>query len=266
MTQIIKRLVKKYDKYQLPLNEIENDYLATEVPVALVYNGISHTVMMCTPQDLEDFALGFSLAEGIIQSPREIYAIDVNPVENGIEIHLELSSRRFSELKERRRSMVGRTGCGVCGSEQLRQIRQQFPKVERHFQFNLDLLDHCLQQFQAKQLLGQKTGSLHACAFFSPQGELLALREDIGRHVALDKLIGWYSQQVSIKGFILVSSRASYEMVQKALAVGIEMLIAVSAPTELAVTIAEQHHFSLVGFARNGRAVIYTDQDRIVCK
>ncbi|WMR96836.1 formate dehydrogenase accessory sulfurtransferase FdhD [Mergibacter septicus] len=264
---MIKRKVKKFDKYQFSLNKIENDYLAVEMPVALVYNGISHAVMMCTPQDFEDFAIGFSLTEGIIQHPKEIYAIEIIPVSNGIEIQIELSSRRFSGLKERRRTMVGRTGCGVCGSEQLKQIRQQFSPVKATFQFDLNRLDHCLQQLTQQQKLGQQTGSLHACAFFNITGDLLAIREDIGRHVALDKLIGWYSQQlIKPVGFVLATSRASYEMVQKALSVGMEMLITVSAATELALQIAAQHDFSLIGFARTGRAVIYHDNNRIIFK
>ncbi|OBX04775.1 formate dehydrogenase [Gallibacterium genomosp. 3] len=235
------------------------DSLAVETPVALVYNGISHSVMMCTPQDLEEFAIGFSLTEGIIHDPKQIYGIDIEPSCNGIEVQIELSTRQFVALKEHRRNLVGRTGCGICGVEQLQQIQRQYAKVERTFTLDFTLLDHCLVQLEQQQLLSKETGATHAAAFFSPQGKLLALREDVGRHVALDKLLGWYATHQRPQGFVFVSSRASYEMVQKCLACGIEMLAAISAPTALAVEMAEQHDFTLLGFARKGRVTQYTN-------
>ena len=173
----------------------KQDSLAAEVPVSLVYNGIAHTVMMCSPQDLEDFALGFSLAEGIIEKKADIYGIDVVEVCNGIEVQIELSSRQFVALKDHRRTLTGRTGCGICGTEQISQVYKKLPKLDHTFQFNLNLLDGCLEQLQANQELGKETGATHAAAFFDLSGNLLAIREDVGRHVALDKLIGWHAKQ-----------------------------------------------------------------------
>lgn len=153
--------------------EPQQDWLAEEVPVALVYNGISHVVMMATPKDLEAFALGFSLSEGIITAPQEIYAIDVTPSCNGIEVNIELSSRRFAGLKERRRAMAGRTGCGVCGIEQLDDIFRPIEPLPFTQTFNLNQLDSALSQLKQVQTVGQLTGCTHAAAWITPQGELL---------------------------------------------------------------------------------------------
>lgn len=254
--------IQRIDNHQ---NYSSEDKVATEVPVALVYNGISHAVMMCTPQDLEDFALGFSLSEQIIDSPQQIYGIDIKhfwqseKMTHGIELQIELSSRQFMRLKEHRRSLVGRTGCGICGSEQLQQVYKNLAKIHRTFSLDYQLLPNCLQQLQQQQRLNQQTGALHAAAFFTPQGELLALREDIGRHVALDKLLGWYAKQQKPLGFIIVTSRASYEMVQKCISQGIEALIAISAATSLAIDMAQQHNLTLIGFARAEKAVVYCE-------
>lgn len=237
--------------------------LAKETPVALVYNGISHTVMMCSPQDLTDFALGFSLAEGIINKPNDIYDIEIETLCNGIEVQIELSSRCFMALKEHRRSLTGRTGCGICGTEQLQQVYKNLPILDRTFQFNLNYLDDCLAQLSRTQQLAQITGATHAAAFFDLNGHLLAIREDIGRHVALDKLLGWRAKQPAMQGFVLVTSRASYEMVQKAACCGVEMLVAISAATDLAVQMAQQSQLTLIGFTREGRATIYTGKERL---
>ena len=244
----------------------KQDLLANEVPVALVYNGIAHTVMMCSPADLTDFALGFSLAEGIIDKPSEIYSMDVKTVTNGIEVQIEMASRCFATLKEKRRTLAGRTGCGLCGVEQLQQVTRPLNPLDRTLQFDLSKLNNCLQQLKQHQQLAQKSGATHAAAFFTLDGELLAIREDVGRHVALDKLLGWHAKEKQkcgqLSGFVLVTSRASYEMVQKTVACGIEILIAVSAATDFAVNLAEQYNFSLVGFARENRATVYCGEER----
>lgn len=240
----------------------KEDFLAKEIPVALVYNGISHTVMMCSPQDLEDFALGFSLAEGIIDTTKAIYGIDIIEGCNDIEIQIEMASRCFTSLKERRRSMAGRTGCGICGTEQLNQVIKTLPILPRTFRLNLNQLDDCLDQLQLAQKLGAQTGSTHAAAFFDPEGNLLAIREDVGRHVALDKLLGWHAKANKPQGFVFVTSRASYEMVQKTASCGIEILVAISAATDLAVKMADQANLTLLGFVRQGKASIYTGKER----
>ncbi|WP_419246850.1 formate dehydrogenase accessory sulfurtransferase FdhD [Serratia sp. NFX21] len=242
----------------------QQDWLAEEVPVALVYNGISHVVMMCTPKDLEAFAQGFSLSEGIIESPRDIYSIEINQTCNGLEVQIELSSRRFAGLKERRRAMAGRTGCGVCGIEQLADIFRPLPALPFTQTFSLTNLDSALKQLREVQEVGQLTGCTHAAAWLSPQGELLGGCEDVGRHVALDKLLGVRAKQGWQQGAVLTSSRASYEMVQKSAMCGVEILFVVSAATSLAVEIAERSNLTLVGFSKPGRATVFTHPQRIV--
>ncbi|MFZ7136011.1 formate dehydrogenase accessory sulfurtransferase FdhD [Avibacterium avium] len=258
-----KKLTNSQQKGNDVLLEEREDNLAVETPVALVYNGISHTVMMCSPQDLEDFALGFSLTEGIIEKPADIYGIDVEETCNGIEVQIEIATRCFVALKERRRTLAGRTGCGICGTEQLDQIHKNLPILHCTYVLDISLLDDCLKKLHSAQQLGQQTGSTHAAAFFDLQGNLLAIREDVGRHVALDKLLGWYAKQATQQGFVLISSRASYEMVQKVVSVGIECLVAISAATALAVQQAKQSQLTLIGFAREGRATVYTGKERL---
>jgi len=245
------------------LTVAETDWLAEEVPVALVYNGISHVVMMASPKDLEAFALGFSLSEGIIENPVEIYGMDVSPSCNGIEVQIELSSRRFMGLKERRRALAGRTGCGVCGVEQLNDIGRPVPPLSFTQTFALENLDAALKKMRDYQPVGELTGCTHAALWLDPDGQILDGREDIGRHVALDKMLGIRSRNPWQNGAALVSSRASYEMVQKAAMCGIEILFAVSAATSLAVEVAQRTNLTLVGFNRPGRATVYTHPERL---
>jgi FdhD protein len=247
------------------LADSQPDWLAEEVPVALVYNGISHVVMMASPKDLEAFAVGFSLSEGIIDSARDIYGIDVTRNCHGIEVNIELSSRRFSGLKERRRAMAGRTGCGVCGIEQLDDLFRPLAPLPFTQTFSLSNLDTALAQLNSIQPVGQLTGCTHAAAWITPEGELLGGCEDVGRHVALDKMLGIKARETSWQcGAALVSSRASYEMVQKTAMCGIEILFAVSAATSLAVDVAERCNLTLVGFSKPGRATVYSHPQRLV--
>ena len=246
------------------LTQANQDWLAEEVPVALVYNGISHVVMMATPKDLEQFALGFSLSEGIIASPQEIYGMDVVTACNGLEVHVELSSRRFMALKEHRRAMAGRTGCGVCGVEQLDEIAKPIAPLPFTQTWPLDRLNQALAQLKSVQPIGRLTGCTHAAAWITPQGELTMGCEDVGRHVALDKLLGYLARADTGAGAVLVSSRASYEMVQKSAMCGVEILFAVSAATALAVEVAERCRLTLVGFSKPDRATIYTHPERIL--
>lgn len=241
------------------------DFLAEEVPVALVYNGISHVVMMASPKDLELFAIGFSLSEGIIAHPQEIYGMDVVQACNGLEVQIELSSRRFMGLKERRRALAGRTGCGVCGVEQLNDIGKPVAPLPFTQTFNLGNLDKALEHLNDVQPIGQLSGCTHAAAWLLPSGEIVGGHEDVGRHVALDKLLGRRAREDAVwqQGAALVSSRASYEMVQKAAMCGVEILFAVSAATTLAVEVAERCNLTLVGFCKPGRATIYTHPQRL---
>lgn len=247
------------------LGSLVNDFVAEEVPVALVYNGISHVVMMATPKDLEDFAVGFSLSEGIIQSRDEIRGIDIaQGCHRGIEVHIELSSRRFMALKERRRNLTGRTGCGICGTEQLDEIFKPITPLPFTQTFSLSYLDNALQELKTVQEIGALTGCTHAAAWISPEGRLVGGCEDVGRHVALDKLLGMKSRSDWQQGAILVSSRASYEMVQKAASCGAEILFAVSAATSLAIEVAEKANLTLVGFCRQGKATVFTHSSRVI--
>ncbi|WP_410679259.1 formate dehydrogenase accessory sulfurtransferase FdhD [Citrobacter europaeus] len=248
------------------LQHPQPDEVAEEVPVALVYNGISHVVMMASPKDLEHFAIGFSLSEGIIESPQDIYAMDVVPSCNGLEVQVELSSRRFMGLKERRRALAGRTGCGVCGVEQLNDIGKPVQPLPFTQTFDLRHLDNALRHLPDFQPVGQLTGCTHAAAWVQPSGHLAGGHEDVGRHVALDKLLGRRAIEGEVwqQGAVLVSSRASYEMVQKSAMCGVEILFAVSAATTLAVEVAERCNLTLVGFCKPGRATVYTHPQRLI--
>jgi FdhD protein len=252
----------KRDNLQHP----QPDELAEEVPVALVYNGISHVVMMASPGDLQRFAVGFSLSEGIIENRAEIYGMDVVQECNGLTVRIELSSRRFMGLKERRRALAGRTGCGVCGVEQLNDIGRPVRPLPFTQTFNLANLDRALEHLNDVQPIGRITGCTHAAAWVRPSGQLAGGHEDVGRHVALDKLLGRRVEEGNDwqNGAALVSSRASYEMVQKAAMCGVEILFAVSAATALAVEVAERCNLTLVGFCKPGRATIYTHPQRII--
>ncbi|RAH39079.1 formate dehydrogenase accessory sulfurtransferase FdhD [Halomonas sp. SL1] len=235
-----------------------DDALALEVPVALVYNGISHAVMMASPADLEEFALGFSLTEGILAHPHECYDLEVHEEPGGLTVQLSIASQRLAELKERRRSLAGRTGCGLCGTEALDQAIRPIPRV-RAPALDDDAIQQALGALADHQVLQAATGATHAAAWCEADGRVRLAREDVGRHNALDKLIGALAREggPSDGGFALVSSRASYEMVHKSASAGIGALVAVSAATSLAVEQAEQAGLLLVGFARPGRHLIY---------
>jgi FdhD protein len=246
------------------------DQLAEEVPVALVYNGVSHTVMLASPQDLEDFALGFSLTEGLLKNKTELYGVDVKMQENGIELHLDVATERFMQLKERRKSMAGRTGCGLCGAESLAQV---FHLPEDNVQAEVDRVTEMVSirsvfkaqhDIKALQTLQQATGATHACAWADQAGDIHFVREDVGRHNALDKLIGALNKANVRGGFILTTSRASYEMVQKVTMAGFDMLAAISAPTGLAVRIAEAYGITLLGFVREQQFVAYSHANKII--
>lgn len=260
---------------------VVQDKVAEEVPIALVYNGVSHAVMMATPLDLEDFALGFSLSEGILRDKNDLYDIEVVKQLQGIELRLEIASECFSKLKERRRNLVGRTGCGICGAESLEQALR-LPQTDNSNKSSVSKplsakhIQAAFHAIQNKQTLQQATGATHACAWIDGQGEVVLVREDVGRHNAMDKLIGALARQENNRqennelkrpnqhdGFVLTSSRASVEMVQKLATSGIKVLAAISAPTGLAIRIAETYCITLIGFLRDQQFVIYTHQHRI---
>jgi len=243
-----------------------DDWLTEEVPVALEFNGISHAVMLATPADLGDFALGFGLSEGIFASAADLYDHEVSHSPQGITVHMEVSARSLAGLKDRRRTLAGRTGCGVCGTESLDQVLRPIPAVSSSVAVRASAVARAMRGMQTRQALCEATGAVHAAAWCSADGAVHIVREDVGRHNALDKLVGAMAT-ASIDGgagFIAVTSRASVEMVQKAAAAGAPMLAAVSAPTLLAVHSAQAAGMSLVGLARKGNLVVYSHADRVV--
>ncbi|MDD5297436.1 MAG: formate dehydrogenase accessory sulfurtransferase FdhD [Rhodocyclaceae bacterium] len=239
--------------------------LPEEVPVALVYNGISHAVMLATPAELEDFALGFSLSEGILEKPGQLYDCQVEVRENGMEVHLEIATERFLGLKERRRNLAGRTGCGLCGVESLDAVCRPLPPVGRRLRLPVAAIHLALASLHEHQSLHRRTHAVHAAAWVDGAGRILAIREDVGRHNALDKLIGHLARTGfdAATGFVLVTSRASVEMAQKAAAVGMELLFSISAPTALAVETAEAAGLTLAGSVFDDGFSIHTHPERI---
>ena len=248
------------------------DCVAKETAVALVYNGVSHAVMMATPLDLEAFALGFSLSEGIVNSAEDIYDCCIDEVELGIEVALTISSQCFTKLKDKRRNLSGRTGCGICGAESLQQVRLPIAPVVAENSISHVAIDRATRALVDHQPLQTLTGALHAAAWCDVDGQLVQVCEDVGRHNALDKLIGllWQQQSGGQKGlagqvgWLLISSRACYEILQKSAMVNIAIVVAISAPTSLAIEIAEQAGITLIGFSRENRHIVYTNAHRLL--
>jgi FdhD protein len=245
---------------------VVDDWLTEEVPVALEFNGVSHAVMLATPADLEDFALGFGLAEGIFASAADLHDCEVRRSLQGITVAMQVSARCFAALKERRRTLAGRTGCGVCGTESLDKVLRPVPVIEPATQIHSTAIARAMREMREHQVLCQATGAVHAAAWCSIDGAVLLAREDVGRHNALDKLIGALARTAlrDAPGFIAVTSRASVEMVQKAAVAGAPLLAAVSAPTSLAVETADAAQMALVGLARQGNLVVYSHAERVV--
>jgi FdhD protein len=244
---------------------IATDLIAVEVPVALEYNGISHVVMLASPADLENFALGFSLSEGIIQHVSELYACEVEATVAGWLVHLEIAAERFMLLKERRRNLAWRTGCGLCGTESLEQVTRCTTVVSHRHHFTEAAILNGMHTMQNLQPMQKQSGATHAAAWMTAQGLIEFVREDVGRHNALDKLIGVMAEQKQdfSAGVLLITSRASYEMVQKAAIMNVGVIAAISAPTSFAVELAEQTGVTLMGFMRDHSYVIYTHADRV---
>lgn len=242
-----------------------NDLVAEEIPVAMVYNGVSHAVMMASPCDLEDFALGFSMSEGILQRPDQLFSVEIKPGEDGIELDMHIAGDCFARLREQRRNMAGRTGCGLCGTESLAHVVRAITPVTPNSLPANEAVQAALKNLKKHQPLQLQTGATHGAAWCNAEGDIIQAREDVGRHNALDKLLGArlreFGSQAFNDGFALISSRASFEMVQKSASVGVGTLVAVSAPTALAIREARKSGMNLIGFARPGRHVIYARSD-----
>lgn len=255
--------VERFKNSELSVVE---DFVAEEVPVVLMYNGVSHVVMLATPTNLEDFALGFSLTEGIIANASELESVKIYQRSNGIEIQLKIPEIRFQCLSDKGRNLTGRTGCGLCGATTLKQAIKPPRCVSGDLKIDIKHLATGLKNLSQHQKLNQITGSIHAVAWVSPEKGIVELREDVGRHNALDKLIGaLLKRQTDFKtGFMITTSRASYELVQKATAVGVTILAAISAPTALAIRLAQESGLTLIGFARDETCVIYSHSQRFI--
>ena len=242
------------------------DQVAEEQPIALTYQGIPHVVMLATPADLEDLAVGFTLSETLVQLADEIKSVEVFNDVGALEVRIGVTSERFSALLKQRRNLSGRTGCGLCGAETIEQaIRPPVP-VGKGPNITIAELHDALGALQALQPLNAQAGSVHAAAWVLPGKGVRLVREDVGRHNALDKVIGALARAGidCSGGYLVITSRASYEMVQKAATVGITVLAAVSAPTALAIRLAEAAGLTLIGFARARQHVVYTHPRRLL--
>lgn len=246
--------------------EAQADCVAEETPVALEFNGISHATMLATPADLEDFAMGFALSEGIIDTVSDVRGIDLLPQCGGIVIQLEISTACEMRLKRRRRAMAGRTGCGLCGVETLPEVLRPVAPVTNGAPTRIQAVLAAMRAMHARQTLHGLTGATHAAGWAGADGAVALVREDVGRHNALDKLVGALARQAmhAGDGIILVSSRASFEMVQKTAAAGAAVLAAVSAPTALAIRLATEANVTLLGFVRDDDATLYSHPERII--
>lgn len=254
------------EKWDGDRRELCEDDVAEEVPIALEYNGISHAVMLASPDDLEDFALGFSLSEGILKDRSELYDCEIVPGSQGIQVQMQIATERFVTLKDKRRNLTGRTGCGLCGAETLQQAVRQPAAVIGSTVFSASQVYAGMRTMQTQQRLQRYTGATHAAAWMNADGAIELVREDVGRHNALDKLIGAMANEKRdfSTGAALITSRASYEMVQKSATMGIGFLAAISAPTGLAIQLAEDANVTLLGFVRSNSHVVYAQSHRLM--
>lgn len=241
------------------------DRVAEEVPVALVYEDVPHGVMLATPADLEDFGVGFTLSEGLVERPEEIRSVEVRAVAESIEVRMSVAWGRFTALLDRRRRLTGRTGCGLCGVETLEQAVRPLAPLVGGPAVSTRELHAAIAALAERQPLNALTGSVHAAAWVRPGSGIETVREDVGRHNALDKLIGAQVRAGAdlSGGFVLLTSRASFEMVHKCAAVGISFVAALSAPTALAVRVARQTGVTLIAFAREQQHVVYAHAHRL---
>ena len=246
--------------------ESTTDQVADERPVAFKYLGVPHVVMLATPADLEDLAVGFTLSEALVASPAEIRAVEVHAAGEALEIEIAITAERFADLLTRHRNLTGRTGCGMCGAETLADAIREPPALAGDLVISAREMHSALAALAAGQVYNARTGSIHAAAWVVPGTGVELVREDVGRHNALDKLIGALvrrGENLSL-GYAIVTSRASYEIVQKAATVGIAAIVAVSAPTAFAIRSAQEFGITLVGFARPERHVVYAHGERLI--
>ena len=244
-----------------------------ETPVALTYNRCTHAVMLATPSDLEDFAIGFSRSEGVIETAADILALDIVEVADGIECRMDLAADRLAVLTRRQRRLAGPSGCGLCGLDSLAAAIRPAPRVPEGRAFSAAMIQDAMRAMPDAQVLNAATHAVHAAAFWTPERGLVALREDVGRHNALDKLAGALARGglagdgvLAADGLVLLSSRVSVEMVQKAATLGAGVIVAVSAPTSLAIEVANAAGLTLIGVARADGFEVFTHLNRITTR
>lgn len=250
-------------RVQAEARESRDDVAVVETPVALLYNGLSFAVMMATPCDLEDFALGFALSEGVVASADEFRLADIVRGQAGVALHAAIPQSRYDALQQRRRNLEGRSGCGLCGVEALQDAQRPVPRVPEPVPIAPAQIRSALQALALQQPLNARSGGVHAAGFVHAEG--LLVREDVGRHNALDKLIGAMARDriEPARGFLVITSRASYEIVHKAAMAGIGIVIAISAPTDLAIRTADAAGLTLAAFARGDALNLYTRAERV---
>lgn len=240
--------------------------VAAETPVAFVYDGGTEAVMMATPADLEDFALGFSLNDGVIASADDIADLEIVPAGRGVELRMTLKVPDRERLVSRRRLRAGPAGCGLCGVESIAEAVRPLPFVERGVSFTVDEIVGAMRSMRDRQVLNARTHAAHAAALFVRGEGLIAVREDVGRHNALDKLAGALVRagRKASEGAVLMTSRVSVELVQKAAMMGASVLAAVSAPTALALEEAENAGLSVAGVVRDDGLEVFTHPMRVI--
>lgn len=248
--------------------ELREEWVIGETPVALLYNGLSFAVMMTTPADLEDFALGFAICEGIVATADEFSLVDVVHGEHGIALHAAIPQRRFDALEQRQRGLEGRSGCGLCGISTLETALRPASRVDAGLRLSTARIHEGLARLAQHQPLNARSGGVHAAGFV--RSDDILVREDVGRHNAVDKLVGAMLRASPAidpqSGFLAITSRASYEIVHKAANAGIPTIVAMSAPTDLAIRQAETAGITLIAFARDARMNVYSGRERIALR
>jgi FdhD protein len=235
--------------------------LAIEVPIAVEYNGIGYAVMMATPTELDDYAVGFSLSEGLIKSASDLLSVDSIEQGAGWVLRIQIAADRLAPVIERARQRVTESSCGLCGLESLEQVLRPLPSVKSRIIVTREALFAALAALRDHQPLNTATGAVHGAAFYTPDGTIVAVREDVGRHNALDKLIGALARDGTdpATGFLLLTARCSYELVEKTIRAGCPLLVTVSAPTTLAADRAAAHDLTLVALARADAMLVISD-------
>lgn len=260
----IRKLPATRITYARAAAELGERQLAVEAPVAFEYNGIAYAVMMATPQDLEDFAVGFTLSERLADDPGEVISVHRGEAAGGYLLRIELAADKAEAIRERVRLRLVEGSCGLCGLDSIEQVLRPLAPVSGELTIRREAIGKALAALDAHQPLGRATGAMHAAAFCAPDGTILAAMEDVGRHNALDKLIGrlalWGIEPAS--GFLLLTARCSYELVEKAALAGCPVLVTISAPSDLAVERAAAAGLTLVSLARADSALVLTDASR----